>query len=536
MCHATSHREQHRLAMCTRDQEPGTTFWHVRVCRYMSSRRKGALERPAEPSEVNPTEPPFRRVFPALGSIVSTAAIPVCAVARISRVDVRKESPDDRIHVVLADLKHTVACARRDIKPFDSTSATLADRTKAAALAEELDEDGHMSVCFVCNRGGQLILCTTCFQCSHLRCTSPPTETIPSDHWRCDTCLDRPDARVCGANWLADLQEVLGSIAGVDTHSFFKVPVARTFISPGYTDSIQHPIDLQTMTMKAKRGCYAAVAEVSSDISLMVANCVKFNEKTDAALVSYAGKYGADAHRLLRQWAKRREKDLARRVISDYVAAFCATGSTVVPAPVLWPSHEHMAFEAKIRVSAASAYHHAVMCYTLDGSEPNIDSRQWPVDGLVLVGTVTLKLKAFVTSSRRAASSGDVRESATTTATYYVYTTAVVASTPEAPTTDRPAVSQTSTVAATSSLVRRPAEKRARVASAKGTDPAVWAAFLSVLDDADGLSSDEKSVYRLVSCAATYQDAQRSGVHPEDVRRVQRDFDVFCAINSDLIE
>jgi hypothetical protein len=470
------------------------------------------------------------RVFPALGSAVVTSRSPAAAgvVARIRRVDRKRESPSDDIWILHRDGKTETTHKREAVLPLrDASGVSRYDIEKLLSFAAQFQEDGHRSVCLECGVGGQLILCSECINCAHLRCTAPPLENVPSTHWRCHVCAALPSAVQCARLWLKDLDTLLAAIAQHDVHSLLKVPVSRTFVNVRYTNEITQPMDLGTMQRKARAGCYTALKQVSDDVELMVRNCVTFNAKIDAAIVEYSGNFGVAAHRCVKMQAKQ-HKDALFRSVSDVVLAWAIHGTTEVPPPpVLWPLSDNMVFEAAIRVSAASPYERATLHYSVDGTEPTVEHPIWPAGGLVISRSTVVNARCFAMPSYNSGvmngPDADHVGSPTATMAYKFVNdsvTLVAAASAPSPSSKR--------------APRVAAEKRPR-ADALPDEPRVWAAFISTIDRVGALSAQERGTYRMVALSRTAHAARTAGVHPFDVERVLNDFAAFRAINADLL-
>lgn len=73
----------------------------------------------------------------------------------------------------------------------------------------------HDEICDVCELGGDLICCDTCHLAFHLKCLSPPLETVPdeAEPWHCKYCMhelrdrkSRERFRTCVAHICAKIE------------------------------------------------------------------------------------------------------------------------------------------------------------------------------------------------------------------------------------------------------------------------------------------------------------------------------------------
>lgn len=70
--------------------------------------------------------------------------------------------------------------------------------------------------------------------------------------------------------------EIIEALENEDVTGLFAVPVSEK-VAPTYLDVIKHPMDLQTMKLKAEREEYLNYAWVRELFELMVANALSFN-------------------------------------------------------------------------------------------------------------------------------------------------------------------------------------------------------------------------------------------------------------------
>ncbi|PFH53620.1 hypothetical protein AMATHDRAFT_54825 [Amanita thiersii Skay4041] len=72
------------------------------------------------------------------------------------------------------------------------------------------------------------------------------------------------------------LTKLIAQIKKKDDYAFFLRPVDPEQV-PGYTDVINHPMDLGTMSTKVERGKYRSLEEFASDLRLVASNAKTFN-------------------------------------------------------------------------------------------------------------------------------------------------------------------------------------------------------------------------------------------------------------------
>uniref|UniRef100_A0A6I8P8X3 Tripartite motif containing 28 n=1 Tax=Ornithorhynchus anatinus TaxID=9258 RepID=A0A6I8P8X3_ORNAN len=51
------------------------------------------------------------------------------------------------------------------------------------------------AACRVCQKSGELVLCSQCELCFHLDCHLPALQEVPSEEWSCSLCQDQPDVK-----------------------------------------------------------------------------------------------------------------------------------------------------------------------------------------------------------------------------------------------------------------------------------------------------------------------------------------------------
>ena len=83
------------------------------------------------------------------------------------------------------------------------------------------------------------------------------------------------------------LEEAWSKLSEFDAERVFAEPVTDA-IAPGYSNVIKKPMDLATMQAKIGASAYSSLDALSSDVDLMLANCVRFNTKA-----SYFGTYAS---------------------------------------------------------------------------------------------------------------------------------------------------------------------------------------------------------------------------------------------------
>lgn len=95
------------------------------------------------------------------------------------------------------------------------------------------------------------------------------------------------------------LEEAWMKLSEFDAERVFAEPVTDA-IAPGYSNVIKKPMDLATMQAKIGASAYSSLDALSSDVDLMLANCVRFNTKA-----SYFGTY---ANSLGAKWKSEKVK------------------------------------------------------------------------------------------------------------------------------------------------------------------------------------------------------------------------------------
>jgi PHD-finger len=69
---------------------------------------------------------------------------------------------------------------------------------KEAKMNEENNVYGNLKLgwksdyCYICDDGGQLIICDGCHRAVHPRCLSPPLKSVPKGDWFCPRCTFSP--------------------------------------------------------------------------------------------------------------------------------------------------------------------------------------------------------------------------------------------------------------------------------------------------------------------------------------------------------
>ena len=74
------------------------------------------------------------------------------------------------------------------------------------------------------------------------------------------------------------LQRVLNLLRELDTSRIFHEPVDAISV-PTYYETITQPMDFSRMQQKLNGMEYKSVAEMEADFSLMIQNCMQFNQK-----------------------------------------------------------------------------------------------------------------------------------------------------------------------------------------------------------------------------------------------------------------
>jgi hypothetical protein len=86
--------------------------------------------------------------------------------------------------------------------------------------------------------------------------------------------------------WLRrTLEGAWAKVTELDAQGVFSAPVSDA-VAPGYSTVVKKPMDLMTMQAKVLAAAYVSVEAFSSDVELMLANCVRFNTKA-----SFFGEY-----------------------------------------------------------------------------------------------------------------------------------------------------------------------------------------------------------------------------------------------------
>ena len=102
------------------------------------------------------------------------------------------------------------------------------------------------------------------------------------------TDIDREDL---SENTLLDIfEDAILFVTNLDKYSWFANPITDQ-IAPGYSKTIANPMDLSTIRVKVQR--YTCLEELSSDIELMLDNCMDYNIE---------GAYYEGAHFILGKW------------------------------------------------------------------------------------------------------------------------------------------------------------------------------------------------------------------------------------------
>jgi hypothetical protein len=470
-------------------------------------------------------------------------------VIRLRRVHPKskRDHPADVLTLLAGDGKTTVVRARSAVAPAESTLV----HKDLLALSLQLRGDGHWSHCHVCRGVGRVIMCSSCANCMHLLCGAPPLSNVPADAWECGECLGQPSTVECANQWREAVLRVIGEVTQLDTQSLFRIPVARMFINDKYAATVQHPMDLHTMHLKAARGLYTNVTDVGTDIDLIVNNCTRFNGSV-AALVESAARFGTAAHRCVKALAKR-VRDGSLVPVSDFSLTVTASEEKEVPEPVLWPSPEHMVFEGAIRISAASPLQHGTLRYTLDGTDPHAASPIWRQDGMVAsAGEVDIGIACFAMPTYSSGDfSGDADEfvgGRVARVTFKFANSGQAQPAAPAPPAARSVV-VTSPKPEGAAAQKKRNDKRARpaVGAVDASDlrlrlppvsVAVLEAFLSHITSIGALSALEKAAYVSIVRALSHGGGTKalpSDIDPFDADRVVRDVLLFAAINSDQL-
>ena len=95
------------------------------------------------------------------------------------------------------------------------------------------------------------------------------------------------------------LGKALQLIEAKDTQKIFAEPVSTNDV-PDYLDFVQNPMDLQTMRGKVEGNVYTSFSQFSDDISLIVDNCMFYNEK-DTYYYKAAARFRDQSRNILRE-------------------------------------------------------------------------------------------------------------------------------------------------------------------------------------------------------------------------------------------
>lgn len=74
------------------------------------------------------------------------------------------------------------------------------------------------------------------------------------------------------------LHRIIDELMAKDTMAIFLEPVDASEV-PDYSNVIKHPMDLGTMREKLRCGLYESIEELESDFTLMIRNCLLYNNK-----------------------------------------------------------------------------------------------------------------------------------------------------------------------------------------------------------------------------------------------------------------
>ena len=75
-----------------------------------------------------------------------------------------------------------------DPRTSEPTAAKICNKRKVVPKKNKLFEGEHSDDCFMCEDGGDLVLCSFCDKSFHMECHIPPLSGVPDGDWKCCEC------------------------------------------------------------------------------------------------------------------------------------------------------------------------------------------------------------------------------------------------------------------------------------------------------------------------------------------------------------
>jgi len=147
----------------------------------------------------------------------------------------------------------------------------------------------EMDVCYICDDGGDLIICDSCVRAFHRSCLDPPLTEIPEGDWHCPQCVRKTEltSRIPEARPPSQVKESMGSArrrsfsfssssssssVAAPQHKQCRVPGCHKFKQHACDDMCrQHLIDAE-LAKKKGTGAQAGTKQCS------VQDCTKFKQ------------------------------------------------------------------------------------------------------------------------------------------------------------------------------------------------------------------------------------------------------------------
>eukprot|EP00934_Nitzschia_sp_Nitz4_P006935 Nitzschia sp. Nitz4//scaffold70_size99833//92652//96899//NITZ4_004611-RA/size99833-snap-gene-0.136-mRNA-1//1//CDS//3329557185//6925//frame0 len=207
----------------------------------------------------------------------------------------------------------------RGIFPSKEYPSEWKPEAQESPRSREIVEDCHVDYCVTCKNPGNLVCCAICPRAFHVDCINGGNAGLLREKWDCPVCrkesrglafsLDPTEslkiiqptvnsvgtedpARTNALQVLGLVHAMLGALVQYDFGYVFEAPVDVDSI-PGYKETIEHPMDLGTISEKLQSGQYLegvkeggswddALISVLKDIELVWHNCFLFNFKGSA--------------------------------------------------------------------------------------------------------------------------------------------------------------------------------------------------------------------------------------------------------------